>query len=142
MKKRYNTSFRERILEYIQNFPAGVILRSNLKQLGEPRQISRILKNFTEDGCLVKLGYGIYAKAETSKYTDKPLIKVGFTNAAIEALNRLGIKWQLGKAIKDYNLGKTTQIPARLIIRLKSRFRGTISDGCRELIFEDDVYAR
>lgn len=142
MKKRYNNSSREKILEYIQRLPANVILRSDLKQLDTPRQISRILKDLIEDGFLVKLGYGIYAKAETSEYTNRPLIKVGFTNSSIEALNRLKIKWELGKAIKDYNMGKTTQVPAKLIIRLKSRYRGSIGNGCRKLIFEDGIYAR
>lgn len=65
-----------------------------------------------------------------------------FETVAIEALNKLGVKWELGSAIRDYNAGKTTQVPAVFSVRLKSRYRGSIHAEGRGLIFEGGINAR
>lgn len=141
-KVRYKNSFRELVHNYIERFPKNVILRSDLNQLGNPRQISRAIKNLIDDGLIVKFGYGIYVKAEISEYINQPIPIIGFTDASIEAMNRLGIKWEIGTSTKNYNEGKSTQIPAKFIVRLKSRYRGTIGYDGINVVFEEKKYAR
>lgn len=142
MGKRYKNSFANKVLAYISALEVNVILRADIRHLGEARQISRAFNTLIEDGRLIRLGYGVYVKAEWSEYIDAPLITVGFTNACIEALNCLNINWEPGQAIRDYNEGKTQQVPARFAIRLNSRYRGCLRDGKRRLIIEGDVNAR
>lgn len=88
------------------------------------------------------MGYGIYAKAEISKYTNTPVIKISFTDACTQILDRLGIRWDLTKAQKAYNSGLTTQVPVQPSIRLKSRFRRTLSNDKLLLRYEDGIYAK
>ena len=142
MTKRYKNSCRSKVLEYIQTADETVILRADLNPLGEYRQISRAIKALIEDGELIKLGYGVYVKSEKSEYTNRPVIKMGFTNACIEILRRLGIEWEPSKAIQDYNEGKTQQVPINFSVRLKNRYRGELSDGKRTLIFEGMINAQ
>ena len=142
MAKRYKNSFSEKMLGCIEKMRKNVILRKDVKRLGSSRQVSRALKTLIEDGKLVKLGYGIYAKAELSEYIDRPIISVGFTEACIETLNRLKVDWELNQATKDYNSGKSQQVPARFEVRLKSRFRREISYGSRSLRLEGMIYAK
>jgi hypothetical protein len=142
MIKRYKTKFRTRIRQFIDSFEGNVILRSDLKDLGLPRQVSRALKVLIEDGVLIRLGRGVYAKARRNEYIDTPVLQGVFENVCVESLNRLGIAWELGAAIKAYNEGKTQQIPVVFIIKLKDRFRGTLSDGKQTLIFEGNINAR
>ncbi len=142
MAKRYQNSFRSKLLAYIEEIPSTVILREDVNSLGEPRQISRALRALTEDGDLVKLGYGVYAKAESSQYLDRPVVRAGFTDACIEVLDRLGIQWEPSQAIKDYNEGKSQQVPAKFEVRLKSRFRRKLTYGNRKLRVEDKIYAK
>ena len=142
MTKRYKNSFRIKALRYIETLDKEVILRADLNNLGEPRQISRALKTLLEDGQLIKLGYGIYVKAERTQYSSQPIIIVPIAQAFAAALDRLNIRWELGQAIQDYNEGRTQQVPSKFIVRLKDRFRGRLGIGKRQLIVEDGINAR
>ena len=147
MAKRYRKSFRNKVLEYISAMPGCVVLRSDVAILGDSRQVSRALRALIEDEELIRLGYGLYAKAEPSprpELINRPIIraKAGFTEACIEILKRLNVQWELSQAIKDYNEGRSQQVPARFEIRLKSRFRRTIFSGNRNLRYERMIYAK
>jgi hypothetical protein len=91
---------------------------------------------------LVKIGYGIYAKAYISEHVNRPIIKGGFGQACKEALTKLGVKWEPGTAEKAYNTGISTQVPVYTIVQLKSRFRGHLNYGNRKLIMEKGTNAR
>lgn len=142
MTRRYKNTFRNKVLDRIQQVHVDVILWTDLEDLGSRRQINRALKALIEDGDLVRLSLGIYCKAQSSEYIDRPLIRSGFDNACIETLKRLGVEWEYGQAIKDYNEGRSTQVPAHLEVRLKSRFRRKLSYGNRALNFEGMINAK
>ncbi len=91
---------------------------------------------------LVKIGYGIYTKSYISENLNKPVIQGGFDQACKEALTKLGVKWEPGNAEKAYNTGLSTQVPVRVIVCLKSRFRGHLTYGNRKLIVEKGINAR
>ncbi len=142
MTVRYKNTFRNKILSTIQAINSAVVLRADLNDCGDPRQVSRALKALVEDGDLIKLGYGVYVKAEKTPYSDQSIMTVSLAEACAEALNRLGVRWELGQAIKDYNKGKTQQVPAKFIVRLKDRFRGQLGVGSRKVVFEREINAR
>lgn len=142
MKKRYKNVFRDKMFEQIQSLKGEVVLWSDLKNLGDSRQISRALRDFVEDGILARIGRGIYAKTELSKYIDRPIIRAGFEVACIEALKRLNIKWELSQVIKDYNEGRSQQVPAQFEVRLKDRFRRMLAYGNNKFRFEGNINAK
>jgi len=141
-KKFYKNSFKFKVLERIRQMPDTAILRKDIEDMGNPRQISRCFKTLLEMGVLVKIGYGIYAKAYISDSIDKPVIQGGFGQACKEALTKKGIKWEAGSAEKAYNTGVSTQIPIRNIVQLKSRFRGHLNYGNKKLIVEKGINAK
>jgi len=142
MSKRYKNTFRNKVIDKINALEGKVILWSDLQDLGSSRQISRVLKECVEDGTLARIGRGIYAKTRASQYIDQPVIRGGFEDACIEALCRLNIRWELGQLIKDYNEGRSQQVPAQFQIRLKDRFRRTLSYGNNRIRFEGNINAR
>lgn len=142
MTKRYKNRFRDKVLERIRSLKASSILWSDLNDLGSSRQISRALNDLIDDGKVIRVGRGIYAKAEVSKYIDRPILQEGFDMTCVEVLQRLGVKWGPSQAVKDYNEGRSQQVPVRFEIRLKSRFRRTISYGKRQLIYERNINAK
>lgn len=142
MSKKYKNTFRNKILEKISSLKGEVVLWADIRALGSNRQISRVLKECVEEGMLARIGRGIYAKTKSSKYIDEPVIRGGFEDACIEALRRLNIRWELGQLIKDYNEGRSQQVPAQLQIRLKDRFRRTFSYGNNRIRFEGNINAR
>mgnify|MGYP006434796683 CR=1 FL=1 len=141
MANRYKNTCRGKVLEIIKRLD-DVVLRADLNACGEPRQVSRALKALTEDGELIKFGYGVYVKAEKTPYSDQPIMRVSMAEACSKALDRLGVRWQLGRAIRDYNSGKTQQVPAKFIVRLKDRFRGRLGTARRKVVFERGINAR
>jgi len=141
-KRCYKKSLKFKVLERIQQLPGNVVLREDIEDMGSPRQISRCFKALVEMGELVKIGYGIYTKAYISEYLNRAVITGGFDQACKEALTKLGIKWEPGSAEKAYNAGLSTQVPVRVIVCLKSRFRGHLNYGNRKLIVEKGVNAR
>lgn len=141
-EKYYKNSFKFKALEYIQQLPGDIVLRSEISFLASPRQISRCLNDLEALGYLIKLGYGTYAKSYISEYLNKPIIKNGFDIVVREALTKLGVIWEPGTAESEYNAGLSTQVPARTIVRLKSRYRGHLAYGARKLIVEKGINAR
>jgi len=141
-KKYYQNSLKFKALDRIRQIPGNIVLREDIEDMGSPRQISRCFKTLVEMGELVKIGYGIYAKAYRSESIDRPIIKGGFGQACKEALTKLGIEWNPGSAEQKYNAGLSTQIPVRTIVQLKSRYRGRMNYGNRKLIVEKGINAR
>lgn len=142
-KKYYKKSLKFKILDRIERKITGsIVMREDIEDMGSPRQISRCFKDLVEMGKLVKIGYGIYAKAYISETLNKPVIQGGFGQACKEALTKKGVKWEPGSAEQAYNTGASTQIPVRTIIQLKSRYRGHLSYGNRKLIVEKGTNAK
>src|SRR5437016_2151522 len=119
-KKYYQKSRKFIVLERIKQMKGTVVVREDIEDMGSPRQVSRCFKDLVEMGKLVKIGYGIYAKAYTSETLNKPVIQSGFGQACKEALTKLGVKWVPGSAEQAYNAGLSTQVPVRTIVQLKS----------------------
>lgn len=142
IKKYYQNSLKFKVLDVIKQISGNVILRKDIQNIGSPRQISRCFNDLMEMGELIKIGYGIYAKSYLSENINRPVIKGGFEQACKEALTKLGIKWEPGNAERAYNSGLSTQVPVRIVVCLKSRFRGQLNYGNRKLIVEKGINAR
>lgn len=142
MKVKYQESMGYNALNRLKTIRGSVILRKDFSDLGSYRQISRVIQHLITEKKLVKIGTGIYAKAIVSKYTDIPLVKNGVDSTLREALTRLGVAYEPGSAEKDYNEGKSTQVPVRNIVKLKSRCRRRIGYRNSELIFEKQINAK
>ena len=142
MKVKYQDSIECKALNRLKTICGSVVLRKDLNDLGSYRQISRALKELVAEKKLVKIGVGIYAKSYCSKYSDIPLIENGTDPTLREALKRLGVAYEPGSAEKEYNEGKSTQVPVRNTVKLKSRCRRRINYKNSELIFEKKINAK
>lgn len=142
MRVKYSESIEYKALSRLKTIRGSAVLRKDFNGLGSYRQISRAITRLIDEKKLVKIGKGIYAKAYLSKYSSTPLIINGTDSALRAALKRLGIAYEPGSAEKAYNEGKTTQVPARNIVKLKSRCRRRIGYKNSELIFEKNINAK
>lgn len=148
IKKHYNTAFRTELRKKINHIRSHVFSRDDLTQDHSNREqlrLNRALRTFIDEGIIIKIAHGLFAKAEPIPLPGRDtqaVLTEPFEAVATEALDKLGVKWELGSAIRDYNAGKTAQVPAVFSVRLKSRFRGTIHAEGRKLIFEGGINAR
>lgn len=111
--------------------------------IGSSRQISRALKELINAGWIVRLGYGIYAKARPSALSGKPVPRVSLAELTQEALKKLGVTVQFGKAQSAYAEGKTTQIPMRTMFNTgQRRISRKITIGISTVSYENNYSAR
>jgi hypothetical protein len=115
----------------------AAFLTREFMDLGGERQVLRILRKLVDEGKLVRLGYGVYAKAEVSPLTHQPMLAgAGFGPVALEVLNKLKVVWEPTSAERAYNEGRSTQIPMAPVVRLRSRFARKLRYKSMELAFE------
>lgn len=130
MKVVFEKSITFKALERIKALSGDVVLRSDIADLADPRQISRALNRLVQKGYLVKLGYGVYAKLARSQITQSTYLKEGVLQTMREALTRLNIRWAPSSEELDYQTKRSTQVPVNPATKLKDRFR-------RQLYYRD-----
>src|ERR1700693_1545685 len=115
-----------------------VFLTREFADLSGETQVLRALRGLMRDGRLVRLGYGVYARAIVSRLSGEPLLfhPAGLRGAAREALTKLGVQWEATEAERAYNEGRSTQIPVNPVLRVKGRFSRRLRDKDRELVLE------
>ena len=123
MKVKFEKSITFNVLRRIQTLRSDVILRSDIKNIAAPRQITRALNRLTQMEFLVKLGYGVYAKLAKSEIAKTTYLINGPLPTMRAALTRLNIRWEASNEERDYQAGKSTQIPIDPSTKLKDRFR-------------------
>ncbi|MFT4093034.1 MAG: DUF6088 family protein [Niabella sp.] len=117
-----NISLERKIKARLARKKSKVFIREDFADLGGYDQVGRVLRKLTRQGNLAKLGYGIYAKTRTSQLTGEVVPVASLPVLAKEALQKLGVKTLPTQAEKDYQAGRSTQIPTgRLIGVNKSR---------------------
>jgi hypothetical protein len=115
-----------------------VFLPREFADLGGEDQVLRALRSLTREGRLVRLGYGVYGRAITSRLSGKPILYSpnGFAGAARQALTKLGVRWEPTEAERAYNEGRSTQVPVNPVLRVKGRFSRRLRDRNVELLLE------
>ena len=114
-----------------------VFLRQEFDRYASKACVAKGLKSLTQEGVLVKLGKGVYAKGKTSILTGKIIPSKPVEVLAPLALKKMGIKIGASKSVEAYNRGETTQIPAGLVIAVgNSRVTRQIGFGNQTIIYE------
>ncbi|AWB65924.1 S-adenosylhomocysteine hydrolase [Saccharobesus litoralis] len=109
-----------------------VFMRSDFEDVGGYDQVGRVLRELVTAGKLMKIGYGLYAKARINRITGKimPDNNAGADGVLIEALQRLGTNYTLDD-LSQLNIdGLSTQIPSQVKVKpTSSRFKRKIVIG-------------
>jgi hypothetical protein len=108
----------------------NVFLRKDFAVLGDYDQVGRAMRELVQDKKLLKLGYGLYAKARINQFTGNAMLAApgGFNQVTREALKRLNINFQASDAEMAYQRG-STQIPANTQVKISGRFSRAIKTG-------------
>ncbi len=103
----------------IASSSSPVVLRSELRKLGySSSSLSAALRALIEQGVIVRIGAGIYAKAKPSVLSGKPIPVEPLEVLAPIALRKLGVKVQQARRYRDYNAGLMTQVPVGLVVNV------------------------
>jgi hypothetical protein len=131
-------TLRQRVEARIAKRRDDAFLTREFLDLGGERQVLRALRELTEDGKLIRLGYGVYARAEISPLTKQPMLTGdGFGQVSRQVLDKLKVPWEPTTAERDYNEGRSTQVPMTPRVRLRgNRFSRKLRYKTMELTIE------
>ena len=133
-------STQTRIARSIGRSKRDVFLRIDFAKLGTPSRVTRAISELINRGKLVKLGYGVYAKAVPSPVTGNPIPRKVLESLVIEAFESLGIPADLGAARSAYATGSSGQVPMSVTISTGSRrVSRKLKLGNREVIYEKSL---
>lgn len=125
-------TIQDRLETRIKRAKRSVFLRSDFADIADYDQVGRGLRNLVRDGLLLKIGYGLYVRARVNRITGTlmPDNPAGNDGVLIEAMERLGVDYQLDELSLKSLSGESTQIPASVkIIPKSSRFTRKIAVG-------------
>jgi len=99
----------------------SVFVPGDFSDLSGQDQIGRALRSFVKKQALIKLGYGLYAKARKSSLTGNLIPEKPLPELAAESLRKLKVEVAPSSLETLYNQGKTTQVPTGRVIAVKGR---------------------
>lgn len=130
-------TLQQQMEERIAQKSDAVFLTREFSDLSGERQVLRTLRKLTDQGKLIRLGYGVYARAETSPLTGQPMLAgEGFDSVSRQALDKLNVPWEPSSAERAYNQGRSTQVPMTPLVKLRGRFSRRLRYKAMELAFE------
>lgn len=133
--KKYR-SLNNKILLRISLKKSDIFLRKDFNDLGGYDQVGRALKTLVREGKIIKIGYGLYTKTEKSSLDGTLIPQKNLPQLANEALKRLGVETTTSSMEKDYNSGRSTQIPTGRLIAVKGRISRKIGYGDSYIRYE------
>lgn len=116
----------------VKRSKGSVFLRSDFKDIADYDQVGRALRELVREGLLIKIGYGLYARARINRITGNVMADnpSGPDGVVIEAMEKLGVEYQLDDLSRMNLSGDSTQIPAKVkIIPKSTRFTRKIAIG-------------
>lgn len=132
-----------RMLRSIAKRSSKVILRQDVARLGSASGVSLALAALVRRGKLVRLGAGVYAKTKISSVSGNTIPAGTLDELSVIALERLGVEFGPSLAVREYNAGRTTQVPAQIAFDTgRRRIRRKLSLGAKEVHYERSARAR
>jgi len=118
---KYNKTLEGKMIARISRKKSNILLREDFNDLAGYDQVGRALQSLVQKEKLVKIGYGLYAKARVSTLTGKVMPAAPLPDLAKSALKRLGVTTGKTEAEKDYQTGRSTQVPTGRMISVDKR---------------------
>ncbi|MBD2566707.1 DUF6088 family protein [Anabaena lutea] len=129
-------SVQDRIACRIANSKREVFVRKDFEDIANYDQVGRSLRMLEAKGKIIKIGYGLYAKAAISPLSNRIIPRKGLRDLAIEALKKLNVEVVPSSYDQAYNEGRTTQIPTGRVVGVKGRVTRKIGYAGKYVTFE------
>lgn len=114
----------EKVEARLARMKGDVFLRADFSDLGSYGQVGAVLGKLVRAGKLMKIGQGLYTRAQPSIFDEGKTIPVkGITALMSEALGRLGIGTGPTSFDRAHMEGRSTQVPSGQLIGVDRRVR-------------------
>lgn len=129
----------DRMIRSIRQREGVVVLRSDFAKMGSDSQVGRMLARFVEDGVLIRVSKGAFAKTRINKFTGKPTVAGTLEMIAAELFRKLNIAVEPSALVAEYNSGRSTQIPMVATVNTgRRRISRKVTVGNSTLAYENN----
>ena len=132
---RQRKTLCDKVEEQIAGMSGNVFLRADFADPGSYRQVGRALTDLMRKQELLRVSQGVYVRTYISPFTGEVFPVKGLRTLS-EALERLGIETGPTRMLRDYNEGRSTQVPTGRVVGVKKPTRRKIGYGSFLLGFE------
>ena len=129
-------SVQDRIACRITRSKREVFVRKDFEDIANYDQVGRSLRMLEKKGKVIKIGYGLYAKAAISPLSNRIIPRKSLRDLAIEALKKLNLEVIPSSYDQAYNEGRTTQVPTGRVVGVKGRVKRKIGYAGKYVTFE------
>lgn len=129
-------SVQDQIACRITRSKREVFVRKDFEDIANYDQVGRSLRMLEKKGKLIKIGYGLYAKAAISPLSNRIIPRKSLRDLAIEALKKLNLEVIPSSYDQAYNEGRTTQVPTGRVVGVKGRVTRKIGYAGKYVTFE------
>jgi hypothetical protein len=129
-------TLNSRIKYRIRRSKRSVFVPGDFFDLSDRDQVGRVLRQLVNSKELVKIGLGLYAKTRLSSINGEIIPEKSITELGREALKRIGVSVVPTSFERDYNSGKSTQVPTGRVIGVKERISRKIGYDGKFIAFE------
>lgn len=113
-----------------------VFMLPDFEDLSDKDQIMRALRKIIQKGLILKVGQGVYVKAEKSPLSGNLLPQIDISEIGKIVAQKLKIKTIPSKYELWYNEGKTTQVPTGRVIAVLGRINRQIGFNGKFIKYE------
>lgn len=127
----------QQIQNFIEQKRRLIFVRSDFEKLSSDYdQIGRAIRKLVRKGKLLKVGYGLYTKTKISRVSGKVIPRATLQEIGYACLKRLNVTAEQSRSEREYNQGKSTQVPTGRVIAVKGRITRKIGYNGIPLTFE------
>jgi hypothetical protein len=127
----------QQIQNFIEQKRRLIFVRSDFEKLSSDYdQIGRAIRKLVKKGKLLKVGYGLYTKTKISRVSGKVIPRATLQEIGYACLKRLNVTAEQSRSEREYNQGKSTQVPTGRVIAVKGRITRKIGYNGIPLTFE------
>ena len=129
-------TLENRISTRVKRSKSSAFVRKDFADIGGYDQVGRALRQLVENGALIKLGYGVYARTKESRVTGNVILDKSLGDLGKEAMWKIGVKTAPTTAEAWYCQGISNQVPTGRVVGVKSRVSRKLSYNGKSISFE------
>lgn len=126
----------KRIQYRIKKSKDTVFMLPDFLDLSDRDQVMRALRKLIAKNLIMKVGQGVYVKAQKSKLTGNIIPQVDLIEIGKAVAEKLNIKVLPSRYERWYNEGKTTQVPSGKVVAIKGTILRKIGFNGVYIIYE------
>ncbi|NWH06516.1 DUF6088 family protein [Desulfobacter latus] len=136
MAVKRKRTLEQKICYRIKRAKESTFIPKDFSDLSGRDQVLRALRNLIAKNLIIRVGQGVYTRARISSISRRPVPEENLRAIAITALEKSGVTVLPTQYEREYNQGRTTQVPTGMVVGVNKRVKKKIGFNGRFIKYE------